>query len=121
MAPWYSNAYPLTAPTDLNSGTSGSFLLFRVSNDSSTTATTAEISTTFFYSTPRLVPPALPEPSRWYTPPPVAPSNRGPVTAYEATLRPRTIGWRSAPRASARRARRNWRKRPHGSKRRKLR
>lgn len=59
--------------------------------------------------------------SRWYDPPQVYPSNRGPVTFYEATLRPRTTVWRCAPRASARRARFNWRKRPHGSKRRKLR
>jgi hypothetical protein len=65
-------------------------------------------------------PEALP-PSRWYDPPLVSPSGRGPVGAYEATVRPRTTVWRCAPRASARRCRFNWRKRPHGAKRRKLR
>lgn len=129
MVPGYSNT---TSPTatwwgDDNSATTTSSTIYIVRRDSrlDTTPTIEETQSrrgTVVYTNYAPMPPPDPLPaSRWYDPPLVPPSNRGPVGAYEATVRPRTIVWRCAPRASARRARRNWRKRPHGEKRRKLR
>jgi hypothetical protein len=131
MVAWGNN---YTSPTatlswgNETSATTTSATVYIVRNDTnySTTPTIEEtrqqarsrVVYTNYAPAPRLE--ALPA-SHWYDPPIVAPSGRGPVGAYEATVRPRPVVWRCAPRASARRARFNWRKRPHGSKRRKLR
>ena len=134
MVAWASNVTSPTVPLSWGNSltsataTAGTGTIYIVTRSASTDCTPftgearqqSRLGVVYTNYVPMPQPEALPA-GRWYDPPIVPPSGRGPVTAYEATLRPRTTVWRCAPRTSARRARFNWRKRPHGSKRRKLR